>query len=257
MKIWRDVVGFEGIYEVSECGSVRSLDRIYKRNNDGAKVRKTGRVLKQALSEDGYPCLNLKNAEKGLKKSLKVHRIVAEAFVDNKDHYLEVNHIDEDKKNNNASNLEWCTRKHNMNHGTAMERMVKSPGFIKARQESMKPVVGVSLSDGKRIRFESLSKADENGFPRRNVQAAIIGSDKSCRGYVWFFEDEFNEAGIKIKIKEATKKLVVQKDLNGCVVGIFGGIKEAGAHVERDSSNISRACTTGRTCAGFKWEYDK
>lgn len=103
---WRDVVGYDdmykGMYQVSNMGRVRSLDRI-----DSVGKHQYGRVLKYGDSGDGYKMVVLtKNAKS---RGVKVHRLVAMAFVENKDNKLVVNHKDEDKYNNTPDNLEWVT----------------------------------------------------------------------------------------------------------------------------------------------------
>lgn len=114
-EIWRPVVGYEGLYEVSSYGRVRSLDR-YVNNNSFWK----GRILK--LSDDGrgylraHLCLNNKI------KNFLVHRLVAQAFIPNPDNFPQVNHIDEDKSNNCVDNLEWCSIEYNNNYGSRMDK---------------------------------------------------------------------------------------------------------------------------------------
>lgn len=122
-EIWKAVKGYEGLYEVSNLGNVRSLDRPFK-NKQGIAIRK-GRILTPFYEEQkGYYQVRL--SKDGKNKTHRIHRLVASAFLDNPHNYTDVNHKDEVKTNNNVDNLEWCTRKYNNNYGTKPERTRKS-----------------------------------------------------------------------------------------------------------------------------------
>lgn len=114
-EIWRPIVGYEGLYEVSSYGRVRSLDRYVKCDYERYRLHK-GKVLSPAKDRYGY--LSVVLSCNGKHKTITVHRIVAQAFIPNPDNLPEINHRDEDKINNRVDNLEWCTAKYNMNYGT-------------------------------------------------------------------------------------------------------------------------------------------
>lgn len=114
---WRPVVGWEGLYDVSSDGNVRSLDRQVLRRDGSAYLHK-GRVLRPTLTNRGYPSVGLQ--AKGISKFVTVHRVVAVAFVPNPRGLEEINHIDGDKQNSRAGNLEWCSRQENCRHATQM-----------------------------------------------------------------------------------------------------------------------------------------
>lgn len=116
---WADVVGYEGLYQVSNTGLVRSIDRIVIHR--GSPCNRKGHVLKQAYSKGRYAFVVLSSESKH--KIFKVHRLVAKAFIPNPENLPEINHKYEDTRNNNVSNLEWCTRKYNMNYGTLPKRI--------------------------------------------------------------------------------------------------------------------------------------
>lgn len=104
--VWKDVLGYEGTYKVSNTGIVKSIDRTIKTIN-GKLVFKKGKVLKQYEDKYGYLVVGLRKS--GSKpKTIKVHRIVATAFLSNVSEKLTVNHKDFNRKNNNVSNLEFC-----------------------------------------------------------------------------------------------------------------------------------------------------
>ena len=118
-EIWKVVDDYEGLYEVSNYGNVRSVDRMETLPN-GTVRRRNGCILKQKFASNGYLKCNLsKNAKE---KTASVHRLVAQAFIPNPNNLPEVNHRDEDKTNNCAENLEWCSHLYNMRFGTAIQR---------------------------------------------------------------------------------------------------------------------------------------
>jgi hypothetical protein len=114
-EVWKDVVGYEGLYQVSNFGNVRSLDRIVNKPNGVSYLRK-GKICTQSKSNLGYMTVGFTVNNKKVNKY--VHRLVAEAFITNMNNYLQVNHIDCDKTNNRMYNLEWCTNSQNHIHAS-------------------------------------------------------------------------------------------------------------------------------------------
>ena len=105
---WKDIKGYEGKYQISSFGNVRSLYDVNQyKNTKRIKILKLGQ-------RNGYSVINL--CKNGKRKSFQIHRLVAEAFIPNEKNDEIVNHIDEDKKNNNVNNLEWCTQLKNVKH---------------------------------------------------------------------------------------------------------------------------------------------
>lgn len=119
---WKDIEGYEGVYQVSNFGNVRSCDRVIK--HSPKDYFQKGGKLKSALSKNGYPMVVLVVHNK--RKTINVHRLVAQAFIPNPDNLPQVNHKDEDKTNNNVANLEWCTHKYNVNYGTRNMKISKA-----------------------------------------------------------------------------------------------------------------------------------
>lgn len=183
---WRPVFGYESRYEVSNLGRVRNAD---------------GHILKP-IKRRGYLCLNF--CVNGARKDMKIHRLVAEAFIPNPDELPFVNHKDEDKENNAVWNLEWCTAKYNCNYGTHNLRVSiglagkkknwSKTGMERLRQSHSIPVVGVHKITGVIIRFASAVEAGRNGFDRWCVQRAVNGHMKSYRGYEWHKEINYERA---------------------------------------------------------------
>jgi hypothetical protein len=114
--MWKDIVGFEGYYQISDDGVVKSLERTVKTKTG---IRTYGeRILKQEICNSGYCRVTL--AKEGEKHRELVHRLVAIHFIENPLNKREVNHIDGNKRNNNVSNLEWATSSENQSHAYAM-----------------------------------------------------------------------------------------------------------------------------------------
>ena len=123
MEIWKPVVGFEELYEVSNLGNVRRKEHDGFSRNRGRHYEAREKVL--GKDKDGYSTVML-YAGQDKKKLCKVHRLVAKAFIANPNGYSQVNHIDEDKANNKVENLEWCDCKYNNNYGNRNKNVSKS-----------------------------------------------------------------------------------------------------------------------------------
>ena len=119
---WKDVKGYEGLYQVSNLGRVRSLDAYVKsgRSTTGYRFRK-GRILSLRQSDRGYMYVVF-----GDRKGFQVHRLVALAFIPNPNNLPIINHKDENPSNNTVTNLEWCSHSYNNTYGTAPERRALS-----------------------------------------------------------------------------------------------------------------------------------
>jgi len=166
-EIWRDIKGFEGLYQISIIGRVRSLDRVDSRGN----YRK-GKALADVVSGNGYHQVNL--WRDGKVEIKLTHRLMAKTFIPNPDNLPQVNHRDEDKGNNRVENLEWCTASYNTNYGTRNERAAK------ANEQA----IHVTDRSGNRCLFESIEKASKVlGLKPNSVSDCLHGRQKTHRGY--------------------------------------------------------------------------
>lgn len=177
---WKDIViesngvlyNFEGKYEVSNMGRVRSLN-----------YRGTGevRLLKQGKDKGGYFRVSL--YKNGKTKAFLVHRLVATAFIPNNDiDKTEVNHIDENKQNNCVTNLEWVTSKDNINHGTRNKRASKSMKGHKPTRR--RKVVCIEINK----EFDTIKEAEE-WLGKGNISDCLSGRKNSAGGYHWKYAD--------------------------------------------------------------------
>lgn len=166
---WRDIPGYEGLYQVSNLGRVKSLYR-YKKQ------------LKPKISNAGYERVNLFKNKQG--KWHSVHRLVAMTFVENPMNKPEVNHKDECKINNKASNLEWVTRKENNIFGSRIYRQRKHTDYKNRKRNNQKQIENCSIPiaqysiDGKLIRY--WKSASE--YCRENGKSSISPIRMCCKG---------------------------------------------------------------------------
>ncbi len=184
-EIWRDIAGYEGLYQVSNLGRVKSLERPVAAKS-GTKRTVRERILKSAPDRDGYLLVNLYDSSRKMKTFL-VHRLVCEAFHENPENKPCVNHIDENKVNNAESNLEWCTVAENNAHGTRNARIGK------AVARALSKPVGQYTRDGKLLIkvWQSTHEVERQlGFAHPNIIAVARGKIKTAYGYVWKYIDE-------------------------------------------------------------------
>ena len=175
MEVWKDVVGYEGLYQVSNQGRVCSCERLVRHSKGGDKAVNQ-RMLKPQQSHHGYQVVALSNL--GKVKRFFVHRLVADAFIENPNGYTTVNHIDGNKNNPCASNLEWCSPSQNAQHAK------KCLGIdFRTNGKRNKKVV---RSDGKE--FISINEAaKESGVSRGCIYLQMQGKRNHTGGYQFHF----------------------------------------------------------------------
>ena len=179
-EVWKDILGYEGFYKVSNKGNIYSVER---RDTLGRKIG--GRTLRPTSDTHGYHQIGL--CKNGIEKKELIHKLVAQAFIPNQNNYLEINHKDENKTNNHVENLEWCTREHNNNYGTRNERLSKK-------------VRAVNVETGEVITFNSTQEAGCKGYNQGHVSRAcrgvyktntgkLTGDGRTYKGYRWSYEE--------------------------------------------------------------------
>ena len=170
METWKNIKGYEGLYQVSNMGRVKSLER---KNCLGRTIKE--RILKPAMDRGGYLQVGL--CAGGKKKTLKVHRLVCEAFHDNPENKPDANHINENKTDNRACNLEWSTRRENLNHGTRNERSAKALS---------KPICQYTLDEKIVKTWASLTEVKrQTGFGQSHISEVANGNRKTAYGFIW------------------------------------------------------------------------
>lgn len=172
MALWKNIAGYEGLYQVSDDGQVKSLPRI-KCNGRGYYQTKEKILHPGKRGRDGllYQFVVLSDGE--AVSHISVHRLVADAFLENAEKLPEVNHKDKNTMNNCVSNLEWCTREYNIN-------------YSKAKRVSQFSLLGEKIAE-----YQSIVVASEiTGISRTAINNNLRNWSKTAGGYIWKYEQE-------------------------------------------------------------------
>lgn len=283
-EIWKDVVGYEGFYEVSNLGRIKRVEHYDSKNH-----RYCERILSLNPQKNGYVRVHL--SKNGIAEWESLHRIVATAFVEKKDGCDIVNHLDNNPSNNKAENLEWTTYKGNMEYAAIQGRMKYKPENLKKAQESNKKAVIATNGDVTHYFSSQVEAANFLGVNSCHISAACRKEYgyKKVGGYEWTYtdkeyqkkvkpnkvkmsEEEYSEflrkrmIGNKImlgkKLSEKTKeklrksqtKEVVQFQKNGEFVAEYYSTQEAKRCT--GISHIDDCCRGDRnTAGGYIWRY--
>lgn len=168
---WRDIIGYEGKYQVSNCGRVKTLNY----NNTGRE-----RIKQLETNTKGYKKIDLyKNGER---EPFLVHRLVAIAFIPNPNNFPIVNHKDENPSNNCVDNLEWCDVKYNINYGTSQERRSKS--ITGGKNPKSKSIICIDTNEI----FTSIIEASRKyNIDQSSITKCCKGKRKIAGGYKWAY----------------------------------------------------------------------
>ena len=180
---YRDIKGWEGLYQVSNKGNVKSLERTV-RSGKGYRVTKEI-ILKPKKTISGYLYVGLWKESKV--KRHYIHRLVAEAFLENTENLSEINHIDENKENNCVENLEWCSSKYNCNHGTRNRRIAEANTN---HPKMSKPVIAISKESGLILEYPSTHEASRQlGIAQQSIVECCKGRLKTSGSFYWMYKD--------------------------------------------------------------------
>lgn len=242
-EIWKDVIGFEGRYQVSNMGRVRSLDRLV--NNLHPYIKK-GQMLKPSMNKGrGYLRVSFSDGQRNY-KHYEVHRLVALHFVPGYKEGLVVNHINEIKTDNRAENLEFCTYKYNLNYSDVVAW-------------KRKPVYQYDYDGNFIAKHKCCSAIEKMMGTYTGAMTHIMYESKTgiWKGYRWSFEwhDKTYWDEIKKKYKSSRSR-VYQCNENWDIIATFETMTSAAKAMNVSIAAISRCCL-GKSmhCAGYRWKF--
>lgn len=252
-EIWKDIEGYEGYYQVSNLGRVKSLPRIVRGGNNYRKVEE--RIRSQS-STHGYNTVIL--SANGKNKGVRVHRLVAKAFISNPDNKPEVNHKNGIKNDNRVENLEWVTASENMRHSFAeLGQKPSMPTLGKKGYDnhSSKPVIQYDV-DGEFIAEHggASEAARLFGGNQSRISCCCRGETKICYGYVWRYKgDSFDKFSIK---RNTTARSVLQFTKDGQYIAEYESMHDAAQSVNGGAGGICSCCKGDfKTAYGYIWRY--
>lgn len=174
---WRDVEGYEGYYQISNLGRVKSFKH------------KSPRIMKPHHDKKGYARLILRKSGKDIPNL--VHRLVAKAFIPNPQNLPEVNHKDENPSNNVLTNLEWCDKKYNNNYGTKIERGVANRDARAIGDKNSMAVLQLDINGNLIKEWKSATACrEELGFDNSVIAKCCKGKLKTGYGYTWKYKED-------------------------------------------------------------------
>ena len=190
-EIWKDINGYEGLYQISNFGIVKSVDRISKHSNGDLTLK--GKILKKNKNSKGYLYLSL--CKNGKYRQYLIHRLVAEHFIPNPDNKPYIDHINTDRSDNRVENLRWVTHKENINNPLTIDKKSKKLN---------KPIIQFSRN-GEFIRKwdSALDAQRELGIKQSNICSCCKGKLKTTGGYMWryYYKGIWLKTHIPLKAK--------------------------------------------------------
>ena len=244
-EVWVAVKGFEGLYEVSDQGRVRSLDRVIVRR-DGTSYIKHGQMLTLTPNtKKGYLRVALSKGHKQY-KHFEVHRLVALHFVEGYQPGLVVNHKNEIKTDNRAVNLEWCTYQYNLTYSDVIAW-------------KRKPVYQYDLQGNFIAKHKCCADAEKMLGTYQGAMVHVMYESKrgEWEGYLWSFEERTQEQWMEIlKAHKSSRRRIAQCSDDGTEIARFSTMAKASEKFGVSVSALWSCCNgISKQCAGYRWKY--
>lgn len=180
IEIWKDIKGYEGKYQISNLGNIKSI------NYNKTKKEK---LLKPNISKRGYKYINL--CKSGRQQKKYIHRLVAEAFISNPNNYPVINHKDNNPLNNNVKNLEWCTQSYNVRYAYKCGRKSFWLGKSGRKHCLSKAIFQYDLNEKFVKKWDCMKDVERQlGIRVGNISACCTGRKKTAGGFKWKYKEE-------------------------------------------------------------------
>ena len=187
MENWKDIKGYEGFYQISDYGNVRSLERDVYCQDGTFHHHVEEKILVSCVNGRGYANVNL--YKNGKRKNILIHRLVALAFIPNPENKPMINHKDENPLNNCVDNLEWCTASYNNIYGTRIERQ-RQTLKDSCKSGKIKQVKKVFCEELNKTFVHAKSAQEELGINGNSIRQVCRGKRKTAGGFHWRYANE-------------------------------------------------------------------
>ena len=257
VEVWRPIAGWEGLYDVSSLGQVRSVecDTIRYRNGKPMTYHKRGKVIKGKVMPNGYIIVRLR--KDGEETNALAHRLVAQAFIPNPDNLPEVNHKDRNTANNDVSNLEWCDRMYNLTYDGAIERRTMAVS---------RPIEQLTM-DWQHVAYfrsaKEIERLSGGRYYERDISRVAKSKTTRCSsvyGFRWRYVEKtdnltFCTEPFKPKNLKSDRRLE-QMTLDGQHVAYYNTLTDACKALGAKKSAICNACRgVTKYSYGYRWRY--
>lgn len=259
-EVWKPVRGYEGYYEISNFGKVRSLDRVVKQGSCMRKVK--AKIIKIYIGPYGYPCVSLCRDRKT--RCIPIHRLLAKAFIPNPENKPFIDHIDTDKTNYRLNNLRWCTQKENMNNPLTLAfckkrvytkeiiEKIKKTKIARKTKTAPKKVYQFDKNGNFIDEFNSIIEAGiKNNISKTLISRCCHKQSMTAGGYLWSFDK--NDVPI-YKVTRKNVKPIYQYDRNGIFIKKWDSVSDA--IKATGIVNISRSAKCENPRGKYLWRYE-
>ncbi|MCI9110536.1 MAG: hypothetical protein HFH47_01840 [Bacilli bacterium] len=200
-EVWKDIEGYEGLYQVSNFGRIKSLKRTTKYQNSERRVKE--KIKGTFIGKQGY--LRVELSKNGQNRKYNAHTLVAKAFLNKECKKLEVNHINGIKTDNRVENLEWCTRSENELHAYRIglaKNTKKQRETVReyCKNNKTKTIIQLDLNLNFIKEWKSAKEVEEVlEINRKNISQCITGRNKTAGGYIWVTKEQFKSVEYRLE----------------------------------------------------------